>query len=87
MGRVTVCAGLLAYAVSLIIPSGGLYLSLASGVVVGWGITRLQGYRHRGSAVRLAPARLNTTDRALDEATKRVLSGAGKPWTVTAHSV
>ena len=93
MGRVTVCAGLLAYAMSFIMPSGGLYLSLAGGALVGWGAARFVGLRHRRAAARFAPARQTTppSDITLDEATRRVLSGAGvgKPWTVTefgAHS-
>ena len=83
MGRVTVCAGLLACAVSFIMPSGGLYLSLVGGVLVGWGGTRLVRFRQRRSAARFAPAKQPPSDVSLDEATRRVLSGAGKPWTVT----
>lgn len=86
MGRIAVCAGLLAYGASLVIPSGGSYLSLAGGALVGLGVLSLAGIQRRKSGKLCVGVSQNQINVALDEATSRVLGGAGKPWTVTGHS-
>jgi hypothetical protein len=70
-----IAAGLLLYALSLIIPGGQWYLSLSSGVLTGLGISR--AIRDFSGQDESFPKRQCTSDSEVEAATRRILRATG----------